>query len=136
MNINYVTITAAVIFAFVMPIGVVIWWKKKTGAKIWTCLFLHPLPLQSIGYNFLVCSYLVLLHFTNFKNQICRRSYRKQIVFHCLTNGIRISLKKGRCADTGNGMLGIIHIFFHKKKGMLRKRKIQHTVFTYLKACN
>ena len=59
-NINNIAITAALIFSFVLPIGMVIWWKKKTGSKLWPfivgaiCFTVFAMGLEQILHTFCI----------------------------------------------------------------------------------
>ena len=54
MNINNIVITATLLFSLVLPLGLIIWWKKKTGAKLWTfivgaiCFTVFAMVLEQI----------------------------------------------------------------------------------------
>lgn len=53
-------IVIGAVFAFVFPIALLIWWKKKTGAKFWCfvagaiCFFLFANILESIMHQFVL----------------------------------------------------------------------------------
>lgn len=58
VNTNNIAITAALIFSFAFPIGLVIWWKKKTGEKLWPfitgaiCFTVFAMVLEQILHFF------------------------------------------------------------------------------------
>lgn len=60
MNLNNLAITLALIFSFAFPIGMVIWWKKKTDAKLWPfivgaiCFTLFAMVLEQLLHTFCV----------------------------------------------------------------------------------
>lgn len=49
-----IAVLAAVIFSFGFPLGLMIWWKKKTGEKIWSfvagalCFFVFAMVLENL----------------------------------------------------------------------------------------
>ncbi len=60
ININNLAITVALIFSIALPIGMVIWWKKKTGVKLWPfitgaiCFTVFAMVLEQTLHTFCV----------------------------------------------------------------------------------
>ena len=58
ININNIVITVTLLFSLALPLGLMIWWKKKTGAKLWTfiagaiCFTVFAMVLERILHTF------------------------------------------------------------------------------------
>ncbi|MBO4456558.1 MAG: YhfC family intramembrane metalloprotease [Butyrivibrio sp.] len=58
MNINNLAIAVTLLFSLALPLGLVIWWKKKTGAGLWPfiagaiCFTVFAMGLEQILHTF------------------------------------------------------------------------------------